>query len=149
VGPPRNLGAHAENGVRSPQILHFNPSASWAAISYFSGQRRSGTIRAFAAVRRAADRRQCSNQSISHGRPVHSTTANPQQRRLATGWDRQTDGRTDGRTPDRCIDSAPHTMRTVSIMIVTFTCILLLSRSRHKDRIDLMFVLMTELCSLH
>ena len=29
-------------------------------------------------------------------------------------WDRLTDGQTDGRTPDRFIDPAPHTMRTVS-----------------------------------
>jgi len=34
-------------------------------------------------------------------------TANLQQRRAETGWDRQTDGRTDGR-PDSCIEPAPH-----------------------------------------
>ena len=56
------------------------------------------------------------SQSISFGRPL-----GPQQQTRSSSLRRPdgtdgTDGRTDGRTPDRCIDSAPHTMRAVPKM---------------------------------
>jgi len=35
-------------------------------------------------------------------------------------WDRQTDGRTDGRTPDCYIDSSPHTIIIIIIIIDIF-----------------------------
>ena len=54
----------------------------------------------------AADRRPCSNRSISPA--AGPAAANLQQRRP-----NRTDRQTDGRTHDSCIDPAPHILRTV------------------------------------
>ena len=63
--------------------------------------------------------------------PTGPTAANPQQRRAAAGWDRQTDGRTD----DRYIDHAPHAQRAApklarNVLIVCTVDVLFFFHSR-------------------
>jgi len=73
------------------------------------------TLPSFAAERRAADPG-CG--AAAAGRPALSSDIfcayGAQQQTRRTPLLRLTDGQMDGRTPDRFIDPAPHTMRTVS-----------------------------------
>ena len=71
----------------------------------------------------AAERRSCSNRSISPGRRAKSSSKSaaaayvrrPKMGRMDRQTDKQTNKRTDRRTPDSFIDLSLHTMRAVSI----------------------------------